>query len=361
MSFVRVRQWLVRGGVVAGLVLALAGCGGGSSPGVAGVAEPRAAAVSSSEQAVMAEGARLNAAELQRAANGEDTAPTKAATDLAPKVAAAAEDVGADDSALAPLRAVGLVAEPCGGPLPAGTVTGLAGDGIDVVVAIDGGVQVLGDDAGCGFGGADVLVPAGSGREHVAAVAGVVVSAGPAGAEVLVPSGATVACPVITGPVAVNGDQVALAWDAGRVARVELTTDGCAQVEDDVYPDLEVVVASFVSTNTVVIGAVADGTASVSRFNRRRTDWTTPLPTGGIDALTACGDGVCVLDSSAGQVHVVDTDGSIVGSVTVDAIAPDLATPTAVALAATTDGSLVVAVVDGSNSTQLVRVGTQRG
>ncbi|MCB2018772.1 MAG: hypothetical protein KDF54_14870 [Hydrogenophaga sp.] len=92
MSFVRVRQWLVRGGVVAGLVLALAGCGGGSSPGVAGVAEPRAAAVSSSEQAVMAEGARLNAAELQRAANGEDTAPTKAATDLAPKVAAAAAD-----------------------------------------------------------------------------------------------------------------------------------------------------------------------------------------------------------------------------------------------------------------------------
>ena len=92
--------------------------------------------------------------------------------------------------------------------------------------------------------------------------------------------------PAATGPVAVNGDQVALAWDAGRVARVELTTDGCAQVEDDVYPDLEVVVASFVSTNTVVIGAVADGTASVSRFNRRRTDWTTPLPTGGIDALT---------------------------------------------------------------------------
>lgn len=89
MSFVRVRQWLVRGGLVVGLVLALAACGGGSSSGVAGDAEPRAVAATPSEQAVMAEGARLNAAELQRAANGEDTAPTKAASGLVPKAAAA--------------------------------------------------------------------------------------------------------------------------------------------------------------------------------------------------------------------------------------------------------------------------------
>ena len=90
MSFVRVRQWLVRGGVVAGLVLALAGCGGGSSSGVTAESEARAAAVSLTEQAVMAEGARLNAAELQRAANGEDTASVSSSTTgLTPKAAAA--------------------------------------------------------------------------------------------------------------------------------------------------------------------------------------------------------------------------------------------------------------------------------
>ena len=71
MGLVRKGLWWLGGAGLMVLGLSLGGCGGGSSAPVAEDTQSRSAAVSSAQPGAMAEGARLNAAELQRAARGE--------------------------------------------------------------------------------------------------------------------------------------------------------------------------------------------------------------------------------------------------------------------------------------------------